>query len=67
MELAQLNQQYQDKFGFVFLICATGKTADEILTALKQRLRNTRETELAQAAREQGLITQIRIRKLLGI
>jgi OHCU decarboxylase len=66
-ELANLNQQYQDKFGFVFLICATGKSAEEILVALKRRLGNTREEELAQAAREQRLITQIRIRKLLGL
>jgi 2-oxo-4-hydroxy-4-carboxy-5-ureidoimidazoline decarboxylase len=62
-----LNQQYLDRFGFVFLICATGKTAEEILAVLERRLGNAVETEMAQAAIEQKQITQLRIRKLLGL
>ena len=66
-ELAQLNQKYLDQFGFIFIICATGKSADEMLAALRQRLGNTPAIELQQAATEQRLITQIRLRKLLGL
>ena len=66
-ELARLNQQYFDQFGFIFIICATGKSADEILASLRQRLGHSRDAEVAQAAAEQRLITKIRLRKLLGL
>lgn len=63
-ELASYNQAYLDKFGFIFIVCATGKNADEMLTSIKQRLSNLRERELALAAKEQQKITTIRIDKL---
>lgn len=66
-ELAELNAEYEDRFGYVFLICATGKTADEILERARQRLNNDPAAELCIAAEEQRLITHLRLRKLLDI
>ncbi len=63
--LAQGNQDYKEKFGFIFIICARGKSADEMLELLLLRLSNSREQELENAAEEQRKITQIRIEKLL--
>jgi len=63
-ELARYNDSYFQKFGFVFLICATGKSAAEMLAALQKRIGNDRVTEIENAAREQSLITQIRLDKL---
>lgn len=63
--LAAGNRSYADKFGYVFLICATGKTSEEILQALRKRLSNDPETELAIAAEEQRKITRLRLEKLL--
>jgi allantoicase len=64
-ELAEKNRAYDEKFGHVFLICATGKTAEEMLAALDARLRNDATTELSIAAEEQRKITQLRLGKLL--
>ena len=64
-ELADLNRLYEEKFGFIFIICATGKTAEEMLAICKARLRNSIETELRLAATEQQKITEIRLTKLL--
>ena len=66
-ELAELNAEYEDRFGYVFLICATGKTADEILERARERLNNDPDTELRVAAEEQRLITHLRLRRLLDI
>lgn len=66
-ELAELNAEYEDRFGHVFLICATGKTADQILDAARERLNNAPDAELRIAAEEQRLITHLRLRKLLDI
>lgn len=66
-ELAEVNAEYEDRFGHVFLICATGKTADRILENARARLNNDPETELRVAAEEQRLITHLRLRKLLDI
>lgn len=66
-ELSEYNLEYQKKFGFVFLICATGKTADEMLQFLKERINNTMEQELQNASIEQEKIIKIRINKLLGV
>ena len=66
-ELAALNAEYEDRFGHVFLICATGKTADEIRDNARARLNNDPETELRIAAEEQRRITHLRLRKLLDI
>jgi OHCU decarboxylase len=63
--LAQLNQQYESKFGFIFIVCATGKSAGEMLTLLRDRLPNDVETELPIAAAEQAKITEIRLKKLV--
>lgn len=65
--LASGNEEYHKRFGFVFLICATGKSAEEMLLALDQRLGNGPERELKTAAGEQSKITQIRLKKWLGI
>lgn len=63
--LAALNEAYEQKFGFIFIICATGKTSDEMLSALRERLQHDREAELPIAAAEQGKITELRLKKLL--
>jgi OHCU decarboxylase len=64
-QLAEANALYADKFGFIFIVCATGKSADEMLAICKARLRNSAETELKLAAIEQWKITEIRLNKLL--
>lgn len=64
--LADGNAAYLEKFGYIFIICATGRSADEMLTALRARLGNTPEAELAVAAGEQRKITHIRLGKLAG-
>lgn len=63
--LAQGNKDYKDKFGFIFIVCASGKSADEMLSLLQHRLPNTRKQELANAAEEQRKITHIRLENLL--
>jgi len=64
--LAQGNERYEKKFGFVFLICATGKSASEMLEALNKRIDRTAEEELNQAVEEQNQIMRIRLKKLFG-
>jgi len=63
--LAALNEAYEQKFGFIFIICATGKTSGEMLAALRERLQHDPEAELPIAAAEQSKITELRLRKLL--
>jgi 2-oxo-4-hydroxy-4-carboxy--5-ureidoimidazoline (OHCU) decarboxylase len=60
-----VNRLYHEKFGFIFIISATGKTAEEVLAIAKARVRNSVETELKIAAEEQNKITQLRLTKLL--
>ncbi len=64
--LADGNKKYEQKFGHVFLICATGKSADEMLSALTERIAHDAQTELRIAAREHALITRIRLKKLVN-
>jgi allantoicase len=64
--LATANQEYFSKFGHVFLICATGKSSEDILSNLQHRLANDPETELRIAAEEQRKITRLRLEKLLA-
>ena len=64
--LAVENRKYLDKFGYQFIICATGKTADEILAALERRLANNAAIELPIAAAEQLNITRLRLQKLFS-
>jgi 2-oxo-4-hydroxy-4-carboxy-5-ureidoimidazoline decarboxylase len=59
--LAQANQDYFDRFGFIFIVCASGKSADEMLALLLSRLPNDRATELRTAAEEQAKITALRL------
>lgn len=65
-DLSQGNQDYLDKFGFIFIVFATGKSAQQMLDLLMARLPNDRDTELANAAAEQNKITSLRIQKLFG-
>jgi 2-oxo-4-hydroxy-4-carboxy-5-ureidoimidazoline decarboxylase len=63
--LAKGNKEYEDKFGYIFIVCATGKSADEMLTILESRLPNDPEKEIEIAADEQNKITRLRLEKLL--
>jgi OHCU decarboxylase len=65
-KLARLNRVYEEKFGFIFIVCATGKSTDEILALLETRLENEPAAELRSAAAEQAKIADLRLRKLLG-
>lgn len=65
-DLAQGNQDYLDKFGFIFIVFATGKSAQQMLDLLLARLPNNHATELANAAAEQNKITRLRLKKLFG-
>jgi OHCU decarboxylase len=65
-KLARLNRAYEEKFGFIFIVCATGKSSDEILALLETRMENDAAAELPIAAAEQAKITELRLRKLLG-
>jgi 2-oxo-4-hydroxy-4-carboxy-5-ureidoimidazoline decarboxylase len=62
--LAEGNQIYEDRFGYIFIVCATGKSAEEMLDILNSRIDNLPEKELAIAAEEQKKITYIRLAKL---
>lgn len=64
--LAAGNDAYEQKFGYIFIVCATGKSAEEMLQLLQQRLPNLPEAELPVAAEEQRKITRIRLEKLLS-
>ena len=59
------NDDYLARFGFIFIVCATGKSAEQMLDLLEARLPNTREQEIENAAREQARITEIRLEKLV--
>jgi OHCU decarboxylase len=63
--LAEGNALYEQRFGFTYIVCATGKSAEEMLAILNRRLSNDRETELREAAEQQRQITQIRLGKWL--
>ncbi len=62
--LAEANRRYEEKFGYIFIVCATGKNAGEMLAILEQRLPNDPETDLHVAAAEQAKITRLRLEKL---
>lgn len=63
--LADGNRTYEERFGHIYLVCASGKSADELLSILQSRLQNPPEREILVAAGEQAKITRIRLRKLL--
>ena len=60
-ELASRNQEYEARFGYIFIVCATGKRADEMLALLRERLTNNPADEIRLAAGEQGKITALRL------
>ncbi len=66
MALKWGNREYEQKFGRIFIVCATGKSASEILEILRQRLHNDEATELRQAAEEQRQIMHIRLKKWIA-
>ncbi len=65
-DLAAENTRYEELFGFTYIVCATGKSADQMLEILKRRLRNDRTAELREAAEQQRQILQIRLGKWLA-
>ncbi|MFA7484059.1 MAG: 2-oxo-4-hydroxy-4-carboxy-5-ureidoimidazoline decarboxylase [Vulcanimicrobiota bacterium] len=64
-ELAEAQQNYFEKFGFIFLICASGRSSHEILAAAKERLNHSRSEEIQKVADEQAKIIHLRLEKLL--
>ncbi|HEX7958264.1 MAG TPA: 2-oxo-4-hydroxy-4-carboxy-5-ureidoimidazoline decarboxylase, partial [Pyrinomonadaceae bacterium] len=65
--LAEANREYEERFGFIFIVCAAGRTAEEMLGLLRARISNDPETELRVAAEEQWRITVLRIKKFLNV
>lgn len=63
--LAEVNVKYREKFGRIYIVCATGKTADEMLAIARARLSNEPGIELGIAGEEQRKITDIRLAKLV--
>jgi 2-oxo-4-hydroxy-4-carboxy-5-ureidoimidazoline decarboxylase len=61
--LAEANQEYERRFRRIFIVCATGKSAPEILEILRRRLKNDEPTELREAAEQQRQIIHIRVKK----
>ena len=64
-ELAAANREYEQRFGYIFIVFATGKSAEEMLALARERLRNDPDVELHAAAEEQWKITRLRLDKLL--
>jgi allantoicase len=64
-KLADVNREYEKKFGHIYIVCATGKSADEMLAIARERLSNDAATELRIAAAEQAKITKLRMLKLV--
>ena len=64
-QLAAANREYEQRFGYIYIVFATGKSAEEMLALARERLRNDPETELRAAAEEQRKITRLRLDKLL--
>jgi len=65
MDLEAANQEYLSKFGYIFIVCASGKRAGEMLAILRSRLSNTPEAEIHVAAEEQDKITRLRLERLI--
>ncbi len=64
-KLAEGNALYEERYGFTYIVCATGKSAEEMLAILERRLKSSREIELKEAAEQQRQILQIRLGKWL--
>jgi OHCU decarboxylase len=65
--LGRLNREYQQKFGYIFIVCAAGQSATEILASLEARIGNDAASEIKNAAEEQRRITRLRLLKLLEV
>jgi OHCU decarboxylase len=65
--LARLNRVYEEKFGYIFIVCASGKSSEEMAAILRARLENPAAQELRNAAAEQAKITALRLGKLLEL
>lgn len=65
--IARLNAEYERRFGYIYIVCATGRSGEEILTDLGRRLGNDPDRELRVAASEQHKITRLRLRKLIRV
>jgi allantoicase len=63
-ELARLNREYESRFGYIYIVCATGKSAEELLALLRVRIENSPADEIVIAAEQQRLITQLRLKKI---
>ena len=64
-ELAAVNERYEQRFGYIYIVCAAGRSAEELLSLARARMNNDAETELRIAAEEQRKITTLRLRKLI--
>jgi 2-oxo-4-hydroxy-4-carboxy-5-ureidoimidazoline decarboxylase len=67
LALGEANRQYEEKFGRIFIVCASGRSAAEILAICRERMKNTADDEMLEAAEQQRQITQLRLRKWLGV
>jgi 2-oxo-4-hydroxy-4-carboxy-5-ureidoimidazoline decarboxylase len=67
LALAEGNRQYEEKFQRIFIVCAAGKSAAEILAILNARMKNSAADEMLEAAEQQRQITQLRLRRWLGV
>lgn len=67
LALAAANRQYEERFGRIFIVCASGKSAAEILAILERRMKNSAAAEMLEAAEQQQQITQLRLRRWLGV
>lgn len=64
--IARANREYEQRFGHIYIVCASGRAAEDLLADLTSRLRNSAEAELPIAAEQQRMITRLRLEKLLG-
>lgn len=64
LALSEGNREYEQRYGHIFIVCATGKSAEEMLAILQQRMNNDADTELSIAANEQKKITRLRLARL---
>ncbi len=65
LDLKDANEAYLSRYGFIFIVCASGKSAEEMLDLVLNRLKNSREDELVNGAREQAAITDLRLKKMI--
>lgn len=65
-DIADGNRAYEERFGFIFIVCASGRSAEEMLSLLRERLGHDPASEIRVAAGEQAKITRLRLQKLLA-